>query len=74
MKQMDGIMAAKPNVHAPAPGWFGTFQWWRYPRGSTAHDVVTGAHILFIIIAPCIWPSLMAVGAWGDPLRRWLGW
>ncbi len=58
----------------PSPGWFGTFQWWRYPRGSTAHDVVTGAHILFIIFAPCIWPSLLAVGAWGDPLRRWFGW
>lgn len=57
----------------PAPGWTGRLQPWRQPRGSIGYDIVTGAHVAYIIVAPCFWPSLRAVGPWADPLRTWLG-
>lgn len=57
----------------PRPGWRGAIQLWRRPRGSVAYDVVTGAHIAYIVFAPCIWPALRATGAYADPLRAWLG-
>lgn len=57
----------------PCPGWLGAIQLWRRPRGSIAYDLVTGAHIAYIIVAPCVWPVLRADGPYADPLGRWLG-
>ncbi|MDD4889581.1 MAG: CDP-alcohol phosphatidyltransferase family protein [Phycisphaerae bacterium] len=37
---------------------------WRYPRGTIAYDIVTGANILWIILAP--------IGGVSDPIRRWI--
>lgn len=51
----------------PSPRWWGRFQLWRHPRGSLPYDVVTGAHITYIVVAPWIWP---ASGPLADPLRR----
>jgi hypothetical protein len=55
------------------PGFLGRIQLWRHPRGSIGYDLVTGAHIAYIIFAPCVWLGLWATGPYGDPLRRWLG-
>jgi CDP-diacylglycerol---glycerol-3-phosphate 3-phosphatidyltransferase len=57
----------------PHPGWRGAIQLWRRPRGSVAYDLVTGAHIAYIVVAPGVWPVLRASGAGADPLRDWLG-
>jgi CDP-diacylglycerol--glycerol-3-phosphate 3-phosphatidyltransferase len=57
----------------PVPGVLGKLQLWRRPRGSVAYDVVTGAHIAYIIFLPCFWPALRATGVYADPLRHWLG-
>ena len=61
-----------PPPRGPAPGWRGALQLWRRPRGSVAYDLVTGAHIAYIVFAPCIWPALLGTGASADPLRGWL--
>jgi CDP-diacylglycerol--glycerol-3-phosphate 3-phosphatidyltransferase len=57
----------------PAPGWPGVLQLWRHPRGSVPYDLVTGANIAYIVVAPCLWPALRAAGSHADPLRHWLG-
>ena len=57
----------------PAPGPLGKLQLWRRPRGSVGYDLVTGAHIAYIVFAPCVWPVLRATGPYADPLRYWLG-
>lgn len=62
-----------PPPRGPWPGWVGRLQLWRHPRGSIRYDVVTGTHIAYIVFAPCLWPVLLAVGTWADPLRAWLG-
>lgn len=61
-----------PPPRGPNPGWIGRVQLWRHPRGSVPYDFVTGAHIAYIIFAPCIWPALLAAGVYADPLRQWL--
>ncbi len=61
-----------PPPRGPAPAWYGALQLWRRPRGSLGYDVVTGTHIAYIIFAPLVWPVLLAVGEYADPLRR--GW
>ncbi|MBP7748085.1 MAG: CDP-alcohol phosphatidyltransferase family protein [Phycisphaerae bacterium] len=61
-----------PPPRGPVPGWRGVLQLWRRPRGSVAYDVVTGAHIAYIIFAPCLWPALLGTGTYADPLRGWL--
>jgi CDP-diacylglycerol--glycerol-3-phosphate 3-phosphatidyltransferase len=63
----------RPPPRGPVPGWPGRLQLWRRPRGSVAYDVVTGAHIAYIVIVPCVWPALRAAGPQADPLRYWLG-
>jgi CDP-diacylglycerol--glycerol-3-phosphate 3-phosphatidyltransferase len=57
----------------PSPGWLGKLQLWRRPRGSVAYDIVTGAHIAFIIAGPLLWPALLGTGPTADPLRALLG-
>lgn len=57
----------------PVPGRLGRLQLWRRPRGSVSYDLVTGAHIAYIVFAPLFWPALRAVGPQADPLRHWLG-
>ena len=57
----------------PAAGWMGRIQLWRRPRGSIGYDVVVGINILWILIAPWIWPSMAGNGPCADPLRVWLG-
>lgn len=53
-----------------SPGWIGALQLWRRPRGSVAYDVVTGAHIAYIVLGPWLWPVLLATGTFADPLRH----
>jgi phosphatidylglycerophosphate synthase len=60
-------------VSGPAPGWRGRLQLWRHPRGSVSYDLVTGFNIAYIVVAPLIWPALLATGDWADPLARILG-
>ncbi len=62
-----------PPPRGPAPGLFGRLQLWRRPRGSVAYDLVTGAHIAYIILLPCFWPAWRATGVYADPLRHCLG-
>ncbi|MFH1749134.1 MAG: CDP-alcohol phosphatidyltransferase family protein [Planctomycetota bacterium] len=57
----------------PAPGWRGWVQFGRHPRGSLTYDLVTGLNIAYIIFAARIWPELLALGKWADPLGRLLG-
>jgi CDP-diacylglycerol---glycerol-3-phosphate 3-phosphatidyltransferase len=71
VQALDAGKTAPP--HGPVPGFLGRIQLWRHPRGSIGYDFVTGAHIAYIIFAPCVWAGLWAVGQYGDPLRRWLG-
>jgi phosphatidylglycerophosphate synthase len=54
----------------PAAGWRGLLKPWRYPRGSVPYDFVTGANILFIILASRISPLF---GPLEDPLRLLVG-
>lgn len=61
-----------PPPRGPVPGWRGRLQPWRRPRGSVSYDLVTGAHIAYIIVAPWLLPGLRGEGPWADPLRRWL--
>jgi CDP-diacylglycerol--glycerol-3-phosphate 3-phosphatidyltransferase len=60
-------------ARGPVPGWMGRLQLWRRPRGSVSYDVVTGAHIAYIVFVPLFWPMLRAAGPHADPLRQWLG-
>jgi len=59
-----------PPRRGPAPGLLGVLHLSRHPRGSVPYDLVTGAHIAYIVFAPLIWPALRAAGEWADPLRR----
>lgn len=70
LQAMDGGRPLPPR--GPAPGLLGRFQLWRHPRGSVAYDLVTGAHVAYIIVLPCFWPALRAGGDYADPLRNWL--
>lgn len=62
-----------PPTAGPVPGLLGRLQIWRHPRGSVGYDVATGAQIAWIVIPPCFWPALQALGPNADPLRTWLG-
>ncbi len=64
-----GGQPAPSNI--PAAGWRGLLKPWRYPRGSVPYDFVTGANILFIILASRISPLF---GAQADPLRWLMDW
>lgn len=62
-----------PPPRGPAPGVWGRVQLWRHPRGSWPYDLVVGANIAYIVVAPWLWPMLTGEGPAGDPLRLWLG-
>jgi CDP-diacylglycerol--glycerol-3-phosphate 3-phosphatidyltransferase len=59
----------QPPREGPFDDWRRWLTPWRFPRGSIPYDLVTGANIAFIIVAP--WLSSFFT-ADSDPLRRWL--
>lgn len=61
-----------PPASGPEAGVLGRAQLWRRPRGSVGYDLIVSANILWIVVAPWIWPTLGGNGAWADPLRTWL--
>lgn len=50
----------RPPERGPSCGWWGRLELWKHPRGSVPYDIVTGAHIAYIIFGPWIWPALLA--------------
>lgn len=62
-----------PPRRGPSSGFWGWFQLWRHPRGSIPYDLVTGANIAYIVVAPWLCPVLAGRGEYADPLRLWLG-
>ena len=55
---------------APEGGVWSILRPWRYPRGSIPYDLVTGANIAFLIVAPYLHNVF---GGDADPFRRLLG-
>lgn len=53
----------------PMPGALRFLAPWRSPRGSGPYDLVTGAHIAFLIFGPMIAPALYGAS---DPFRSWM--
>lgn len=56
-----------PPVAGPFNDWRRYLALWRFPRGSLPYDVVTGANITWIVLAPFAWPAMSGDG---DPIRR----
>lgn len=55
-------------------GWLRFVLLWRHHRGSIGYDLVTGANIAFLIVAPWLWPFFYATSdPLGAALRRLIG-